>query len=340
MIVIQQCTKYMIKILKQLSSKDLAVIYLQLGRLENSGIPIQQALLMLIKTGGEVGKRLKKMLLYIQHGHSLCQAGTKAGLFVGLDIALVDAAESGGTTAEVFRQMAQFYEEKARQYQRIKSGLILPGMVFLLAIFIQPFPDLFLGKITLISYLFTTVGFIIQLAIVIFIFLQLPNWIRYGFLQPWVSVWDKIEIKMPYFGYWGVRQSLRDFMRLLGLMVQAGVPILDALPKVYEVVENSVLRKELQQISLYLEEGESFAESCSQVEGMNTVAIQLISIGEHAGSLDQMMLHYAKLESEDIALHHKMLADWIPRVVYSIICIWMIYGILSAGPPMSKIPEF
>ncbi len=68
-------------------------------------------------------------------------------------------------------------------------------------------------------------------------------------------------------------------------------------------------------------------------------ALKLLTTGEHSGSLAEILLHYAKLESEDIALHDKMLASWIPRIVYAFVVMWIVYGIFSSGVPMSSIPD-
>ncbi len=307
---------------KRLPTQDLAQLYLQLSRLESSGIPIQQAMTMIDQ--GETGKRAQVALTYLKRGKPLSEAGARAGLFVGLDATLVKVGEAGGILAEIFRQLGQFYEEKARQARQIKSRLILPVTVLVLAIFIQPFPALFLGKITIGGYLSATVGLIIKLAFIIFVLLHLSN---------------KLEMNMPYFGRWFVRRRMRDFVQSLGLMMQAGLPILEALPKAYQVVENAILRQRLEIINHRLQKGDSFAQALSQVEGINPLAIQLVYTGEETGSLADMMLHYAKLESEEIARHNEMLAEWIPRIVYAGIAAWIAYGILSAGPPMSVVPE-
>jgi len=307
---------------KSLPTQDLAKLYLQLSRLEASGIPIQQAMAMMDQ--GETGKRAQVALTYLKRGKPLSEAGARAGLFVGLDATLVKVAEAGGILAEIFRQLAQFYEEKARQARQVKSRLILPVTVLLLAIFIQPFPALFLGKITIGGYLIATVGLIVKLALIIFVFLHF---------------WDRLEMKVPYFGRWYVRRRMRDFVQSLGLMLQAGLPILEALPKAFQLVENVSLRQRLELISRSLQKGETFAQAFSQVEGINPLAIQLVFTGEEAGRLADMMLHYAKLESEEIAMHNEMLAEWIPRIVYAGIAIWIAYGILSAGAPMSVVPE-
>lgn len=322
---------------KQLPAQNLADFYFQLGRLEESGLPIQETMKMLMPAEDKMAKRVKVALNYLERGKPLYEAGARAGLFASLDIALIQAAEVGGTLAEVFRQLAQFYEEKARQARQIKSRLFLPIVVFIMAIFIQSFPALFLGEITLANYLGATVGFILQLALLIFVFIRLPRWFRYGFLQAFSGLWDKIEMKAPYFGRWFVRRSVRDFMRSLGLMLQAGVPIFEALPLAEAAIENAILRKELQKINLRLQKGDSLADALSQVNVLSPVATQLLLTGETSGNLDKMILHYAKLESEDIAMHNKTLVEWIPRIIYACIAIWMIYGILSTGLPMPEL---
>ncbi|MDM8560256.1 type II secretion system F family protein [Candidatus Parabeggiatoa sp. HSG14] len=324
---------------KPLPAQDLANLYLQLSRLEESGIPAQKAMTLIVQDGGETGKRARVALNYLKRGKLLSEAGTRAGLFVGLDVALVKVAEAGGTFAKVFRQLTQFYEEKAKQMRQIKSHLFLPVTILLLSIFIQPIPSLISGKMTIINYIGATVGFIIQLGILAFIVLHLPRWFHSGFLKPFGGLWDKIQMNLPYLGCWFIRQSVCDFMRALGMMLQAGLPIFEALPKAYEVIENTHLRKRLQKITPRLRAGDSFADAFSQVKGINFLATQLILTGEYSGSLAEMMLHYVKIESETITLHNEMLAAWIPRIVYAVIAVWIAYGILSTGPLTSPIPE-
>ncbi len=326
---------------KPLSAQDLAILYLKLARLEESGIPIVQAMTLLLEGGGEIGQRAIVALNYLKRGRTLSEAGVRSGLFIGLDAALIRAGEAGGTNAQIFRQLAQFYEEKARQARQIKSRLFLPVTVLLLAIFIQPVPALILGNITITDYFGATLGLIIQLALLVFILLRFPRWARHGFLKPFGmgSLWDKVEINTPYFGHWYVRRSWRDFVRTLGLMLQAGLPILEALPLAYDVIENAQLRQRLRKISRRLQQGETFTEAFSQVNGVNQVAIQLILVGESAGDLADMMLHYAKLESEDITRYNQKLAVWIPRMVYALIMVWIAYGILSSGAFMPNVPE-
>ena len=319
---------------KALSSQKLANLYTRLAKSEEAGIPLQKTITIIMQDGDVVGERVINTFKYIKSGKSLAEAGVRAGLFVGIDAALVKVAEASGTNATVFHQLAQFYYGKAKFARQVKSQLILPLTILLVSIFIQPIPALLLGTITIMEYVVATLGLIFTGVILIFGLLRLPQWVRRGFLRPMRNLWDKLAITTPFFGQWYIRRSLRNFMQSLGLMVQAGLPILEALPLANEVVENLIIRKRLQKISSRLRAGDSFADAFSQVREINTLASQLIISGEHSGSLAEMMLHYAKLESDDIAMHEQALATWIPRLIYFGIMLWIAYGIVNSATSM------
>lgn len=325
---------------KPLSSSELAQLYLQLERLQVAGIPIPESITTLVQNQGEMSQRAKATLTYLRRGKSLAEAGQRAGLFVGLDATLIQIAESGGIYTEVFHQLAQSYEEQARYQQQIKSRLTWPLIILLLAIIIQPLPGLVLGPITLGGYLRMTVGLIMQLGLLSWIIWHLPQWLHHRCFQPLSLgiLWDKLQLIIPYWNRWYIRRTVRNFMRSLGLMLQAGLPILEALPKAYEIVDNLIIRRHLQQIIIHLQQGRTFAEAILAVTEINHVAIQLVTTGEQSGSLAEMMLHYAKLESEAIAIHNEMLAAWLPRLAYILVILWVGYGLFTSNPLTLDLP--
>jgi type II secretory pathway component PulF len=326
---------------KPLPASELAQLYLQLERLQLAGIPLQEAITTLTSGKGQISQRAKVTLTYLRRGKSLAEAGQQAGLFIGLDATLIQIAETGGIYTEVFHQLAQSYEEQARYQQQIKSRLRLPLIILLLAIVIQPLPNLISGQLTLGGYFSVTVGFIIQLVLLSWIIWHLPRWLRHRVVKPigLGILWDKLQLGIPYWSQWYIRRTLRNFMRSLGLMLQAGLPILEALPKAYEIVDNFIIRQHLQQIIIRLQQGQTFAEAILAVKEIDPIAIQLVTTGEHSGSLAEMMLHYAKLESEAIAIHNEMLAAWLPRLAYTLVVLWIIYGLFTSNPLTPNLPE-
>lgn len=326
---------------KPLPASELAQLYLQLERLQLAGIPLQEAIITLTSGKSQLNQRAKVTLTYLRRGNSLAEAGQRSGLFVGLDATLIQIAETGGIYTEVFHQLAQSYEEQARYQRQIQSRLKLPLLILLLAIIIQPLPNLISGQLTLGGYLGVTVGFIIQLGLFIGIIWHLPHWLRHYVVKPLGLgiLADKLQLAIPYWGRWYIRRTLRNFMRSLGLMLQAGLPILEALPKAYEIVDNFVIRQHLQQIIIQLQQGQTVAEAIVAVKEIDSVAIQLVTTGEHSGSLAEMMLHYVKLESEAIAIHNDMLAAWLPRLAYALVVVWIVYGLFTSNPLTSSLPQ-
>ena len=218
----------------------------------------------------------------------------------------------------------------------------MPLIILLLAIVIQPLPNLVSGQLTWGWYFSATVGFILQLGLFSWVIWHLPRWLRHYVFKPigLEILVDKLQLSIPYWSQWYIRRTLRNFMRSLGLMLQAGLPILEALPKAYEIVDNFIIRQHLQQIIIQLQRGQTFAEAILAVKEINPVIIQLVTTGEHSGSLAEMMLHYAKLESEAIAIHNDMLvAAWLPRLAYTLVVLWIVYGLFTSNPLTPSLPK-
>lgn len=313
-----------------LPAQELALLYLQLGKLIDAGVPIQDILEQLAKLDSVCGQRAKVALGYLKRGQSLSNAGIKAGLFVDLDAELMKVADWGGFHTQICDQLHQLYEEKVRYIRRLKSRLFLPLFVFLLSLFIQPLPELISGTISLGGYLLSIVSLIGTLALIFFLLWRLPSWSRRGALQALGvdRLIDSLRLHIPYFGYWYKRRQLRYFIQALGLMMQAGVPLFDALVKATKLTENTVLRKRVRKIGSYLHQNPNLLMAFSQAGGFEPSVLQLLATGEQSGSLADMLLHAAKLESQEIALHDDNLIARLPRLIYFLVVLWVAFGLV------------
>ena len=324
-----------------LPANVLADMYAQLARLEKSGIPTEQALFLLAQAKNSSGPRAKKALGLLKRGKPLAIAGMQSGLFMGIEGELVKVADASGTHQAIYAQLASTYAEKSRYLKRVKVKLIYPALLLIFSIFLNPLPDLVSGSLSVLDYLSMTVGFIIQVIIVMFILSRILQWHRQGRLN--ILGLDRLinylEIKLPYFGHWYIRKIMRNFFQALGLMLQAGLPILEALPKAYTVVDNPHLKQQLEVIQQRLLQGDEFAEALIYVENLPALALPLISTGEYAGSLADALLRYVTVESEEISLHNSQLADWLPRLIYLFVVLWLAYHIVMGGHTIPKLPE-
>ncbi len=311
---------------------ERADLYIQLARMEEAGLSSIEAFKHLAELDPRLGTKLSMAAKFLQSGRSIAEAGLRSGLLFGIDLELVKAGEGSGQLAAIYRQLANFYSDKARRLRKIKSRLFLPLTILFLALMIQPIPDLFVGSITVFEYLLSSIGSFIYFILVLYIFWRLPYWLTEGnlrFLGLRRTVFQ-LQLALPTVAQWIVRRQTRDFLQVLGLMLDAGIPILEALPKAAATMKNAILSEQFTKASISIENGMSMTQAFSGIKQFNRTALQLISSGEQSGKLAETLLHFAELEAEAINLQEEMLAEWIPRIIYGVITLWMGYSIVAS----------
>ena len=129
-----------------------AQLFGHLAAMEKAGVPVEQALLSL-----QVPARAKAALASLQTqiagGSDMASAGLRSGLFTQLDSTLLRAAQASGCLAAVYQRLAERYNHRAQQTAAVKSRLLMPAAVLVLALFIQPLPALVGGQLSIVGYL-------------------------------------------------------------------------------------------------------------------------------------------------------------------------------------------
>jgi type II secretory pathway component PulF len=309
------------------SAEQLAQLFVQLHRLEVAGIPAFGAFALLGKTEKNLSEPLNELQRQLRMGKPIAEAGFNAGIFNSTQRTLIHAAESSGTLTKVYKQLADYYQGLARRIQKIKSRLYFPAIVLIIALFVQPIAALATAKIGLGVYLQMSLGKILTIAASLFIGLRLPYILsRLGF----ESLIHELQFKTPLLGQWIVKRQLNEFFFILGMMLEAGLAFSEALPKAVASIKNSVLRKYFQPALALMSTGASVAEALAKVSVIKPVTIQVINSSEQSGKLAGSVLHAAKIESETISLQDDAIAEWLPRLVYTLIAIWMAYSIIGS----------
>jgi general secretion pathway protein F len=133
---------------------------------------------------------------------------------------------------------------------------------------------------------------------------------------------------------------LRDFFESLGLMLEAGVSMLEALRPALDTLVDGDIRRELSRITPRVAMGASLIDS---LQGIGYVSddrlIQFVRTGEASGKLPEMLLRHTRMETESINGFLEQLAMWIPRLVYGAVLMWMAYGLLTGGGFMPSVRE-
>ncbi|MBL8524460.1 MAG: type II secretion system F family protein [Betaproteobacteria bacterium] len=325
--------------LSQLPYRTRAELFTQLAQLEASGLPFARAI-ALIEVAGEAAPRLQAMRKRAEKGEPPAQAGEKSGLFTRLEARLIHAAWNAGSPAGMYRRLADLYTARAMQLSTMKSRMALPALVLVMALFIKPLPALAGGAIGAGGYLLGI--FKPLLALVLIYFLGRMLW-RYLLANASTSTAPTVLTALPLFGNLLVRRNVRDFFESVALMLEAGVSMLDALPMALETIEVGAIRREFAQLRPRIEQGLTLSQALSGLSYLNRLdsaarAVEFAATGEQSGTLPEMLLRHVKMETDTINEFFRQAAQWIPRVVYGAIALWIAYGILTGGAFMPKVP--
>ena len=314
-----------------MTDKLLADIYFQLSRMEEAGFSAMQAFELLENSNPQAAKPIRLLQRYLKAGRSIAESGYRAGVFTESDKTLLNAGETSGNLKIIYKQLASHYEQKASRSKKIKSKSYLPFAILVIALFVQPLPALILNEMSVLDYLTISVGRLFKIVLLFYFTIKLPFWLTQGQLQfPGMKqVVYQLQLKLPIFSSWIISRQINALFRSLGLMLTAGMPILDALPKAVLTISNPILRNQFKPVILATENGQSLTEALTDVNAIDSQTLQLLLVGEKSGKLAETMQHFTKIKSEDIELQEDSLAEWLPRLFYFMVACWVAAYLIS-----------
>ena len=320
-----------------LDLRSRAGLFAHLGAMEQAGVPIDRALASLdFGTRHEAAvKRLRQM---VGGGRDLASSGQLSGVFTPLESGLVRAAQEAGALAHIYEQLAQRYDEQARHAAELKSRLLLPAGVLLLALAVKPLPSLVAGSLSGAGYLAAVLLPVLWLAALLFGARALwRRWQQRRSDQP--GPLDDLLLALPILGSLHLRADIRNFCDSLGLLLEAGMPVLDALPRACNAVTNARLRRDFANLAPRVAAGQSLVRA---FDGLSfhgkAMLIGVLNTGEATGRPGEALLRFARLQAQQLAASQQALASWAPRLFYLAVAVWMAYGLLTGGGFFPALP--
>ncbi len=306
-------------------------MYAQLAALEEAGVPCPRAL----QTAAGAHRGLRACAARAAHavsrGAALARAGERAGLFGHYEAGLIHAATQSGSPAWIYTRLAKLFTRRAARTNALRRRLLLPALILIVAVFIAPLPTLVAGTIDAGEYFARTVLRLVKLMALLFVVVQLPRWLRGTRLR---NLWDGLLPGLPGYGPVHVRRHVAAFLELLGVALESGVPADDAVILAANAVTNATLRASFAQTAAPLRHGASLAETFAHNPFLAAAARHSLHSGEVSGKLPERLRHYAVLEQQRIDQFDAALAEWLPRMIYFLVLVWLAIGIIRSGPPL------
>lgn len=320
-----------------LSWQIRAELFAQLAAMEKAGLPTAQAF-GLLKMPEPAQTRLLAARKLLVRGTPIAASGRNSGLFSELETNLIDAATNAGSPAQTYRRLADYYTRRAVQLKAMRSKMVYPAVLLITSLFLNPLPAFVAGNMSLARYLIHGLTPLIAIGLLIYLIVGLLKH-QEGPPSELHSAANNLAMQMPLFGKMLIRSNIRDYFESLALMVEAGVPILDALPKALATMRLIAVKQAFENIPVEIQSGRTLAEA---LEGNPYLkdgrALALIHTGEGSGTLPEMLFRFADSETQSINHFNEQAATWLPRIVYAFVAAWVAYGILSSPGVGTELP--
>jgi len=314
-----------------------ADLFKQLRAMEEAGLPTDKALGLTRLPGA--APRLTTMRRLLGKGMGIVEAGSTSGLFTRWEASLLHAASSAGKLAHTYRRLSDYYARQAAHVAAMRSRMMLPLAIVVIAILVQPLPSLIAGTLSPGGFLIKCFLGLTAVGGAVYLFTGWPHRFEPGSSATADIPLDPVLPRVPLFGPMYERRNVRDCFESLALLLEAGMPILEALPLAVNTIRNQALKLQFSQIKPRIERGASFAEAVSELSFTgHAQAHAMIVAGEASGALPEVLFKYSESETREINQFDDLVAEWTPRLAYTLVLLWIGYGILRSGAFMPSLP--
>ncbi len=305
-------------LLNRVKTKDIAIFTRQLSTMLEGGVGLLRSFTVLEKQSEK--PKLKSVVGEIRKdisaGKSLSYSLSKhPKYFDSLYVSMVKAGEASGALDTILNRIA-ISQEKAEEIKgKIKTALIYPSIVlvlafsivFLLLTFVIPnFVVLFedtgvpMPALTVmvigISKWFNKNWYWILLGIGIFVFLGY----KYHKTTKGKRNFHRIIMRTPLFGKIFMKASIARFSRTLETLMDSGVPILTAFDIVADTVGNVIMGESIREVREKIKSGHSIAKPLEETGSFPPMVINMIDVGEESGELVKMLSKLADFNEREL----------------------------------------
>lgn len=290
----------------------------QFATMISAGLPMVQCLEILANQmeSAEFRDIANKIKEDVQSGATLSEAlGKHRKVFDDLYVNMVEAGEMGGALDTILVRLAVYREKADKLARKVKGAMVYPivvaivasGVTYAMLTYIVPvFAKMFSGlgadlpgptKAVLGISAFLraySVYFLIGLV-------GLGVGFKYSLKYPNVRLnFDKLKLVMPLLGNLIRKGAISRFTRTLSTLISSGVSILDALDITSKTSGNMVLQNAIRKSMLSIAEGETITAPLKETGVFPPMVIQMISVGEKTGGLDEMLSKIADFYDDEV----------------------------------------
>ena len=302
---------------RKVSSKDVLAMTTQLSTALQAGLPLLNGLKLIHEQQHKAAMKemLGELVNAVSSGQSLSEAmAMHERIFSPLYLSMIRVGETGGILEQTSAQLAGILTRDEKIKTNMKNASAYPIFVLCIGLAsvtiiitwilptiigtisesgaLLPWPTrMLLGMSGFTKALFTKVYGWIILALIGAGVYYLIRWTR---SSEGKIKWDTFKLRIPVLGSVLRTIAVGRFARTLGALTKGGVIILEALSVVRDTLGNELLGREIDVVAEKVKRGESLAEPLSESGYFPPLLVQIVSIGEQTGKLDELLLNAAE----------------------------------------------
>jgi len=338
--------------LQRIGHGELVNFTRQLSTMINAGLTLPEALSLLEKQIGN--RKFKKIigdvLREIEGGNALSKAlSSYPAVFSNIYVNLVRAGEQAGVLDNVLGRLADNLEKEREFRSKTRGALIYPaiivcamiGVVFIMLIFVIPrLTDLY-------KEFGTSLPLPTKILIALSSFMVAFWWLVVGLLVASVIFWqrltrqgigkrfrDELMLKLPVWGKLKQNIILTEFARTLGLLIGAGIPIIEALKSVSGALDNTLYADSLSEAAAGVEKGFPLGMSLSHSKVFPPIVFQMIKTGEETGKLDDVLTRVSRYFEMEADQGVKNLTTAMEPIILIMLALGVAFLIISIILPI------
>lgn len=338
----------LMEFLNKISQEDIVNFTRQLSTMVTAGLSLAESLeLLLRQSKPTMAKVLDDILREVESGSPFWKALEKQGhVFSVVYIQLVKAGETAGILDEILVRLADTLEKQKEFRAKTKGALIYPVIVLVVMVgIVTLMMTVVVPKLTaMYKDLGTTLPLPTQILIHISDFFVNDWFILIGLVAAGVFTFrwwrktpkghqqfDKWILEIPIVGPLRRNGILTEFCQTTGLLIGAGIPLLQALDIISDALENILFQNAIRESAKQVEKGVPLSQTVSRYTIFPPILPQMIAVGEETGKLNEVLLKlgsYFEAETEHAVKNLTTAFEPIIMVVLGIIVGGLLLAII------------
>ena len=339
---------------KKVKTRDLSVFCRQFVSMLRAGVSIVEALDMLsIQTENKtLSQAIREVRTEIGKGSTLSEAMEKQNkVFPPMLVNMVEAGETSGSIDKSLERMAIQFEKEAKLKGMMKRSMMYPMvlgvvalviLIVMLTYVIPNYMEMFEGydfdmpALTLaIMHMgdFVKNHAILLVAIIVAFVMGIKSWKK---TESGQEFFGTRAIKIPVFKNLNIKTYSSVFARTLSTLMQAGIPMIDAVDSVANTMTNILYKRELLKAKEEIAEGVPLSEPLRNGGLFPPMVVHMMAIGEETGEIEEMLDKLADYYDEEVEVTTQtVLALLVPMIIVFMAIIVVILIAAIMGPMLS-----